>query len=46
MSDDSVDRGSLKPHLQTYNSVVGLMKWSTIVIAVVIVPLVIWLIAA
>ena len=46
MADDSVDRGSLKAHVQTYNSVIAMFKWSSIVLAVVVVPLVIWLIAA
>lgn len=42
---EGVEKPSLAAHVQTYDGVIALLKWSTIVIAVVVVPLVLWLIA-
>ena len=44
MADDGIDRGSITPHIQTYDSVMALFKWGTVA-SVVIAALVIWLIA-
>lgn len=44
MAEREVDKGSLAPHLRTYDGVIGLLKWGTVA-AALIAALVIWLIA-
>ena len=44
MADDKIDRGSLEPHVRTYDGVIRLLYWGTIASAVTA-ALVIWLIA-
>lgn len=39
-----VERGSLAPHVRTYDGVIALLKWGAVA-AVLIAALVIWLIA-
>ncbi len=45
MANDGIDRGSITPHVQTYEGVMALMKWGTVA-SMVIAAFVIWLIAA
>ena len=40
-----VEKSALTAHLRTYDGVISLLKWSTVIIAVIIVPFVLWLIA-
>ena len=44
-ADNGIERGSLTPHVQTYDRVIALLKWGTVT-AVVIAALVVWLIAS
>ena len=44
MAEREVDKGSLAPHLRTYDGVTSLLFWGAIV-AALIAALVIWLIA-
>jgi hypothetical protein len=43
-SNGPVDRGSIEPHVRTYDRVIGILKWGTIA-CVLVAALVIWLIA-
>ncbi|HEU0043182.1 aa3-type cytochrome c oxidase subunit IV [Sphingomonas sp.] len=44
MAEDGIDRGRLSAHVRTYDGVITMLKWGT-VISVLLAALVIWLIA-
>ena len=44
MAEDGIDRGRLGAHVKTYDGVIAMLKWGTVV-SVVLAALVVWLIA-